>query len=254
MNPTQDIPARRAARLGQWVALLMAVTAALALLIALRMAPARSGPNCPPLVRLGVIDGCVTYPFTDVAAYVPTEYIWMYPAILLPLLLLTLVVVVRQRNGHGYGIIGQLALAMATIAATIHSVNYYIQLSVVQPSLGKGELDSLVLWSQYNPHGIFIALENLGYFFMGLVLLLLALMLTERNRYERFARYVFFIAAVVVIGAMAIMSLAMRDNLEYQYEVLALTLDWMAMIIGGVLLFFAFRRTQAASVNTATEC
>jgi hypothetical protein len=37
--------------------------------------------------------------------------------------------------------------------------DYFIQLTVVQPSVLQGKVDGLLLWSQYNPHGIFIALE-----------------------------------------------------------------------------------------------
>ncbi|MCG3212439.1 MAG: hypothetical protein FOGNACKC_06109 [Anaerolineae bacterium] len=60
----------RVSRLGFWIALLTAGAAAAALGIAITTAPARSGPFC--MVEL--VGSCVTYPYTDVAAFVPTEY------------------------------------------------------------------------------------------------------------------------------------------------------------------------------------
>lgn len=48
--------------------------------------PPRSGPMC----RLNV---SATFPYTDVAAYVPRDYLWMYPALLLVASFLLLVAV-----------------------------------------------------------------------------------------------------------------------------------------------------------------
>ena len=47
-------------------------------------------------------------------------------------------------------------------------VDYYVQFTTVQTSLVKGELDGgLSVLSQYNPHGVFVALEDVGYFTMS---------------------------------------------------------------------------------------
>jgi hypothetical protein len=34
-------------------------------------APLKSGPFC--------VDDCVGYPFTDIAAYIPRDFLWIYP-------------------------------------------------------------------------------------------------------------------------------------------------------------------------------
>jgi len=47
-------------------------------------------------------------------------------------------------------------------------------LTVVQTCLPKGEVDGLSLWSQYNPHGLFIGLEDAGYLSMGVAFLFAA--------------------------------------------------------------------------------
>jgi hypothetical protein len=159
-------------RFGFWTSILTAAAAAAALGIASTTAPARSGPNCPPLVEMGVLESCVTYPYTDVAAFVPIEYIWMYPALLMALLFLVLVVCIHYYADADKKIFSQIGLSFAVISATAHTINYFIQLAVVQPSLLKGELEGLSLFSQYNPHGLFIALEDVGYLMMGVTCLL----------------------------------------------------------------------------------
>jgi hypothetical protein len=64
------------------VAVLTAVMAAVSLGMAITTLP-RSGPYCQ--------NGCVGYPYTDVAAFVPRDYLWMYPAVLLTLLTMVLI-------------------------------------------------------------------------------------------------------------------------------------------------------------------
>ena len=42
-------------------------------------------------------------------------------------------------------------------------VDYTLQLTVMQPALLTGQLEGLSPLSQYNPHGVFIGVENVGY-------------------------------------------------------------------------------------------
>ena len=231
-------------QLGFWTAILTSLSALAALVIAVTTAPARSGPNCPPLVEMGVLQSCVTYPYTDVAAYVPTEYIWMYPATLLALLFVVLVTCIDQLTPVDKKLSSQIALAFAVVAAAVHTINYFIQLTVVQPSLLNGELAGLELFSQYNPHGIFIALEDLGYFLMGVSFLFLAAVFVRKNRLEQAIKYIFIIGAVLSVGGLIPIALIHGRYLEYRYEVLSLTVDWIVLIISGVLLSLYFRRTS----------
>ena len=49
-------------------------------------------------------------------------------------------------------------------------VDYFLQLTVVVPSLQAGETDGLSLFTQYDPHGLFIAMEALGYLMLTVAL------------------------------------------------------------------------------------
>lgn len=231
-----------ACQYGKWSSLLTAMTALAAFGAAVTLAPARSGPNCPPLVEMGVIKSCITYPYTDVADFVPAEYIWMYPALLLSLLFVVLVSSVYHCDPIHKNISTHIALTLAVISAAVHGINYFIQLAVIQPSLLKGEMESLILLSQYNPHGVFIALENLGYFLMGLSFGFISLSFVRSGKLTKSIKFIFLSSSVIIVAGLIIMAFWYRSDLEYRYEVLSLTLAWVVLIVTGVLLFFYFKR------------
>jgi hypothetical protein len=227
-----------AGRLGFWASILTAVAAVAALGIAITTAPARSGPNC--MVEL--VGSCVTYPYTDVAAFVPIEYIWMVPALLMALFFVVLVVCIHQYTATDKKVFSQIALSFALISATAHAINYFIQLAVVQPSLLKGELEGLSLFSQYNPHGIFIALEDVGYLMMGVAFLFVGIAFGRRDRLERVIRILFMVSFILAVGSLILLALLYGIDLEYRYEVVAILVDWMTLIVSGVLLSVFFNR------------
>jgi hypothetical protein len=133
-------------------------------------------------------------------------------------------------------------LSFALISATAHAINYFIQLAVVQPSLLKGELEGLSLFSQYNPHGIFIALEDVGYLMMGVTFLFLAIAFGRRERLERVIRLLFIISSVLAVASLILLALLYGSDLEYRYEVFAILIDWITLIVSGVLLSMFFKR------------
>lgn len=93
------------------------------------------------------------------------------PATLLLFSFLVLVVCIHGRADEGRKPFTLTALVLAAISVTILSSDYFVQLSVIQPSVLRGETDGIALLSQYYPHGVFIALEELGYLLMSAALL-----------------------------------------------------------------------------------
>jgi len=102
-------------QLGFWTASFTALTAVVALGAAVTTPP-RSGPFC----TLAMTDVCVTYPYTAVAAYVPRDYIWMVPALLMVLLFLPLVACLHYAAAVEKKVFSQIALSFATIAVAAH--------------------------------------------------------------------------------------------------------------------------------------
>jgi hypothetical protein len=235
---TANSARQSACRLGFWTSILTAVAAAAALGIAVTTAPARSGPFC----MVDLVGSCITYPYTDVAAFVPIEYIWMYPAFLMALLFVVLVVCIHHYAAVDKQVFSQIALPFAVISATAHAINYFIQLAVVQPSLLKSEVEGLSLLSQYNPHGVFIALEDVGYLMMGVAFLFVAAVFSRREKLERTIRLLFITSSVLAIGSLILLALFYGSDLEYRYEVAAILIDWITLIVSGALLSVFFKR------------
>src|SRR5207248_8847968 len=130
--------------------------------------PLAVGLSTPPHSGPGCVSGCLAYPYTDAARYVPGDFWWLYPASLTALLAVVILAILANRRSPDARIAGWLGRALSVIAAAILVTDYAIQLTVVQPGLLTGQTDGLVLLTQYNPLGVYIALENVGYLLLGI--------------------------------------------------------------------------------------
>jgi hypothetical protein len=227
-------------RFGFWSAALMAALTAISFAIAVSTPPI-SGPFCQ--------SGCVTYPYGNVASFVPHDYIWMYPGILLTPIFVVLMGCIHAHAQDDKKVFSQIGLAFAVISAMAITMDYFIQLTVIQPSLLKGETEGLALFSQYNPHGIFIALEDLGYLFMSAAFLFVVPVFAGGEGLERSIRWFFITGSVAAIGAFVVLNLIYGMNLEYRFEVTVLTINWMVLIVAGVLLSILFKRAERSSAS-----
>lgn len=224
-------------RLGFWSALLLALAATAAFGIAITTAPPRSGPFC-------LVDPCITAPYTDAAAFVPIDYLWMYPALLLGPLFMLLVACIHHQAVAGQRLFSLVALSFAGIAAATLAMNYFIQLTVMQPSLLNGEVAGLAPFSQYNPRGVFIALEDIGYLMMSVAFLFVVGAIERRDRLTRLVRALFVSSGILNIGSLLVLALIYGYDLEYRYEVAAITITWITLTIAGVLLGLVFWRAK----------
>lgn len=139
-------------------------------------------------------------------------------------------------------IYSHLALLFAAISTTVLALDYFIQLFVMQPSLLKGETEGLSLFSQYNPHGIFIALEDLGYLMMSMSFLFLAFVFKAGKGVERAIRRWFFIGFVLAIASLIILLSVYGLDIEYRFECAIILINWCILTVTAVLLSIFFRR------------
>jgi hypothetical protein len=241
-NGVHPTATRRAElRFSFWVAVLTAALAAAALAMAVTTPP-RSGPYCST--------SCIAYPYTDAAAFVPRDYLWMYPAALVSVTFIVLVTCVHRHASDDLKSWSLVALCFASLGASLILSDYVIQIAVVQPSLLDGQVSGLSLFSQYNPHRIFIALEDGGYSLMGLAFLFSGLSLGRLTRLERVVRRLLVISGVAVIGVLVSFAWIFGRHLEYRFEVIALSVDWIVLVVAGVLLGMVFQRLMRASRPT----
>jgi hypothetical protein len=226
--------------LGLWSSVLLVGLSVAALGIGIATPP-RSGPFCQA--------DCVGYPYTDVAAFVPWDFWWMYPAMLVPVVFIVLMACIAYGASDDRKLLGQIGLCFAVIAAASIATDYIIQLAVVQPSLLKGETDGLSLISQYNPHGVFIALEDIGYLLMGVAFVFAGAVFVGDSRLERAIRWILTLRGLMIVAALLALSILFGAELEYRFEVTALIIDWTALIVTGVLL--SVRGVTAQARNKA---
>lgn len=222
------------------IAVSVAVAAAAGLVVGL-FTPPHSGPYCR--------GDCIGYPYSGGAQFVPRDFWWQYPAALTAVLALAFVSAQPARQSEGARMAHRVAASLAALAAGVLVTDYGIQLMVVQPSLLKGETEGLAVWSQLNPHGVFIALENIGYLLLALAFLSLGAAMAVRARLERAARIVFIAGGAVTVLALIGYAAAYRSDLNDRFEVVAIAVDWLVLIIAGTLLAVAARRGAPAPVT-----
>ncbi|GAA2673374.1 hypothetical protein [Actinoplanes palleronii] len=197
--------------------------------------PVRSGPNCT--------GGCVRYPYLDAAAFVPRDYLWMYPAVITALFAVLLAVCLDVTTPADRRWASRAGLCLAAIGAGTLVLDYALQLTVLQPGLLAGETAGLSPLSQYNPHGVFIGLENAGYaeFAVAFAFLGYAL-LRQRSRAGRAAGWILAAGAAATLGVLIVFAAVYRARLDYHFEVISIGLVWLTLIAGGPVLAGMFAR------------
>ena len=224
-----------------WLAGAVAVVAAATLAVAVTTPP-RSGPFCR--------SGCLSYPYTGGAEYVPRDFWWMYPAVVLTVLVVPFTATFAERAASRAPVLARVAESLATLAAGLLVAAYAIQLAVVQPSLSARESDGLSWWSQYNPHGAFIAMEDAGYAVLGVLFLVLAGLVGGRTRLERTLRGLLAAGGAGILGALVGLSLRYGAGLDYRFEVVGILLSWLLLILVGSLGARLFRRESASPLGS----
>jgi hypothetical protein len=215
-------------RIGFWSAVLTTILAALFLAVGI-LTPVRS----------------VAYPYVNgLAAYVPGDYFWMSPAFLLALVFVVLMACINAYAVESKKVFSQLGLTFAIIYAAIVSTDYFIQFAVVEPSILKGETASLSLFSQYNPHGIFIAAESFGYLMMAVAFLFVAVVFSG-GKLQHAIRLLYGSGFVLAVGFLLGLSFLGYDIVSF--EVASITIDCTVLMASGVLLSLLFRRNRISS-------
>lgn len=230
----EDSAGANAIQLGFWSAFLTSVVAAVFMVVGISTPP-RSGPFCGT--------ACVPYPYTDAASFIPQDYVWLYPGFLLAAVFVVLVACIHSYAAEGKKVFSRIALSFALLYAAVIMVDYFVQLTVVVPSLQSGEAGGLSLFTQYNPHGIFITFEALGYLMMSVAFISLAPVFAG-GRTERAIRWLFVVGFAGAAVAFVALPLAGYDIVAF--EVTVLMVNWIVLIVSGALLARVFRRAVQA--------
>jgi len=218
-------------RLGFYSAVLLTVFTLISFVLGMMAVPP-AGPYCP--------GDCMEYPYLNSLDHYPHDYYWMYVSVFQLMIYLVFMISVYFAAPPEKKIYGFIGVSLAIITVMVLLADYFVQFTVVPVSLMKGETDGIALLTQYNGNGLFIALEELGYILMGLSFLCMAPLFSKANKLELSLRWILALPALLIL--LFFLYYAFRYGMErsYRFEVAAIGVDWMALIVVGILaaLFF----------------
>lgn len=191
------------------------------------MAIPPSGPYCP--------GNCMEYPFTDLLLYYPRDYYWMYLAIFQVFAFVVFIVNNHFIADASKRLYTLLSISFTLISATVLLIAYFTQFSVVPISVMKGETEGIALLTQYNGHGLFIAMEELGYVTMSIALFFLAFAFSKATRAEKNIRAILIAQLPLTIIAFIFYSIKFGIERSYRFEVATITINWIVIIVFGIL-------------------
>lgn len=238
-HPEVSAAAKAACGIGFPAAVLLAALAVLGFILGVTTPP-RSGSFCT--------GDCTLYPFADAARFFPRDYIWMAPAFLLTplfLIVVTCVYMCVPPRTKPWALISALFSGIATALVTM---DYFVQVLVVQPSLELKQTDGLALLTQYNPRGLFIALEDLGYLFLAVAFASLAAAIPSSIRPGMAIRWTLGLAAALVLAIFGAFAVRFGVDMGLAFELAAITIDWIGLIVAGILLSMWFRGAEKTPI------
>jgi len=222
---------KKSLKVGYYVSLMTSVLTLIAFGIAI-CTPPLSGPFCT--------GNCFQYPYTDIISRFPRDYYWMYPAILVSISYLIMMISIHHFTPPERKLFSLTSLAFSLISTLILIVDYFVQVSFIQPSLLAGETDGIAMLSQYNPHGLFIILEEMGFITMNISLFFLLPVFSGSRRSGKCFRHTISIGFALMIISFIAITAFYGINREYRFEVMVISITWIELIITGIIssLFF----------------
>jgi hypothetical protein len=225
-------------RVGYYSSLLLAVITLITFGFAITAVPV-SGAFCP--------ENCVDYPYLDTLKQFPKDFIWMYLAVVLNLVYVVYMISIHFYASEEKKIFSQIGLIISIMSALILIVNYFIQSSVIPASLKSGETEGIPLLIQYNSHGLFIAMEELGFILASLSFLFMAIVFGNENRLVFSIKWIFLIAFVLTVLSFVYVSFRHGIVRDDYFEITVISIVWLVFIINGILASIVFRRLMNRS-------
>ncbi len=187
-----------------------------------------SGAYCP--------QNCMSYPFPDILAYYPRDYYWMYVSIIQLFVFVVFMVANHFIANASLKIYTFLGISFALISTTVLLLAYFTQFSVVPVSVMNNETEGIALITQYNEHGLFIAMEELGYITMSVSLFFLAFAFSDQGKLSRAIRFILLGQLVLNLLAFVFYAVAFGIHRGYRFEVATITINWITLILIGILI------------------
>jgi hypothetical protein len=170
------------------------------------------------------------------------------------LLALVLLECIHSQLPSSRELLSRIGVAFTIMGVAILVVDYAIQLTFIQPALLLAETEGLSPWTQYNPHGIFIALENVGYVLFNVAYVFIGVaMLRMPTRLWRAAGWIFAVGGALTLMLLVFYGAFYGLRLDYRFEVTAILITWLVLIVAPVLLSIAFLRRREPAGDQRTR-
>jgi len=196
------------------------------------------------LVDVGMIVSAIFLPMnsiTDMAAYASSfsslQMLPFIPSLMLGPTFVIMMLCINFWAPQEKKILSQLGFSFAVICAAILSIHYYIQLTVVQQGILNNELSGLWQFAAPNPHSFFWMFAALGYGFMGIALLFVTPVFSEKS--DRALKWLFVINGIIGIAFLASNALGV-----FPIDILASILWGILFLISSLLLAKKYKTTQ----------
>jgi len=161
------------------------------------------------LIDVGMIASNLLYPITTItnidtyaASFSSIQMLPFVPSLILAPVFVVFMLSIYHFATEEKKIWGQLGIAFGVVGASILSLHYYIQLTVVQQGLLNNQLEGLWQFATPNPYSLFWTFAALGYGFMGFALSCAALIFEEKS--DRPIKWLFiangFIGIAFLVG------------------------------------------------------
>jgi len=219
-----------------WVSSMSLVVLTLITWALAMMAVPPAGPFCP--------GDCMEYPFHELLSWYPRDYYWMYLAVFQLFAYLLFIIANHYMARKERKLFSFSGLSFGLISAIVLLVAYFIQFSVVPISMMKSETEGIALLTQYNGHGIFIVMEELGYICMSISFLFLGIAYSRNTRGERATRWLLLAAFPLTVVAFLFVALKFGIDRSYRFEVVAISINWLVCIAGGILIAIQSRKNM----------
>jgi glucan phosphoethanolaminetransferase (alkaline phosphatase superfamily) len=108
------------------------------------------------------------------------------------------------------------------------------------------------LISQYNGHGVFIALEELGYFLMSISMLFIGLSFSKQARLPGAIKMILTLSFFGTVLSFVFYAIKYGIDRSYRFEVATITVNFLTLIIAGVLLSIFFYKQKACKLQNQT--
>lgn len=223
-------------KFGAYAALALSIVTLAAFSLAMIAIPP-SGPYCP--------GDCMEYPYSDLLHYYPRDYYWMYLAVIQLFTLVVFSVSVHHNATEAKRLYSLISLAFVVIASTVLLITYFTQFTVVPISIMKGETEGIALITQYNGNGLFIAMEELGYITLSLAFLFLAPVFPTSPGPGIWLQWILILQFIFTAAFFVWYAVEYGIDRSYRFEVAAIGINWLTVIIVGVLSAISFRRQRS---------